>query len=346
MGRIVAICMSVARGTPKQCGDVARLVADWGLDGDAHAGNWERQISILPEERIDEFRQAGADVAFGAFGENLVISGIDWEHLKPGDKLALGEAVVELTKFGKECHSRCHIYESMGDCIMPRHGMFARVLRGGTIRPGTPAHILAKSIDETPISPSPLRGEGRGEGVQSMPTRSPAMPDLTAAVITVSDKCHHGLREDLSGPAASDILEIAGFELVSRHVVPDEQPHIEALLRQLCDADTAAPALIITTGGTGFSPRDVTPEATLAVAERLCPGIPEAMRSLSLAKTKRAMLSRAVAGIRHRTLICNLPGSPDAVRECLEFVLDELAHGLAVLRGSASECGKEKPSHD
>lgn len=147
MGRVVAICLSEARGTPKRCRDEARLVADWGLDGDAHAGNWERQISILPEERIDEFRRAGADVAFGAFGENLVIADIDWEHMKPGDKLSIGEAVVELTKFGKECHSRCHIYETMGDCIMPRHGMFARVLEGGTVRVGGRAEAIETEND-------------------------------------------------------------------------------------------------------------------------------------------------------------------------------------------------------
>lgn len=162
------------------------------------------------------------------------------------------------------------------------------------------------------------------------------------AVVTVSDKGSRGEREDVSGAVIAETLAAAGgFRVVTRHVVPDEQARIETLLGHLCDTD--APALILTTGGTGFSPRDVTPEATLAVAERLCPGIPEAMRSLSLAKTKRAMLSRAAAGIRGRTLICNLPGSPRAVRECLEFVLDELAHGLAVLRGDAGDCGKDAP---
>lgn len=164
------------------------------------------------------------------------------------------------------------------------------------------------------------------------------MTPFSAAVVTVSDKGHRGEREDLSGPAACGILAAKGFAAVSRRLVPDELDQIRAELLRLCDTEEVA--LVLTTGGTGFSSRDVTPEATLSVVERICPGIPEAMRALSLAKTKRAMLSRAVAGIRGRTLIVNLPGSPKAVRECLEFVIDEALHGLAVLRGVDGECGQ------
>ncbi len=159
------------------------------------------------------------------------------------------------------------------------------------------------------------------------------------AVVVVSDKASRGERRDGSGRAIRDIMTKSGFAVSAFHIVPDEQERITALLTELCDREEA-PALILTSGGTGFSPRDVTPEATLAVVEKLCPGIPEAMRFLSLAKTRRAMLSRAVAGIRGGTLIVNLPGSPAAVRECLDFALDELRHGLAVLRGEESECGR------
>ncbi len=158
------------------------------------------------------------------------------------------------------------------------------------------------------------------------------------AVVVVSDKASRGDREDRSGPAIREIMTAHNFAVTSSHIIPDEHEKIAALLTELCDAPNA-PALILTTGGTGFSPRDVTPEATLAAVEKPCPGIPEAMRSLSLAKTRRAMLSRAVAGIRGRTLIVNLPGSPAAVRECLDFIGDELRHGLAVLRGEENECG-------
>ena len=132
----------------------------------------------------------------------------------------------------------------------------------------------------------------------------------------------------------ASLLEAAGYQVVETALVPDEQPDIEAALIRLC----GQAALVVTTGGTGFSPRDVTPEATLAVCERLTPGIPEAMRAASLAITPRAMLSRAAAGIRGGTLIINLPGSPKAARENLEAVLPALEHGLKMLLGGPADC--------
>lgn len=158
-----------------------------------------------------------------------------------------------------------------------------------------------------------------------------------AAVITASDKGSKGEREDISGQKICEILESAGYTIHSRVILPDEEPLLAKQMQALAEQDVA---LILTTGGTGFSPRDCTPEATLSVIERQVPGIPEAMRYLSLQITKRAMLSRAVAGIRKRTLIVNLPGSPKAVTECLDFILPELEHGLKILRGEASECAR------
>ena len=153
---------------------------------------------------------------------------------------------------------------------------------------------------------------------------------FSVQIITVSDRCFRGEREDLSGPAIAAAMEKAGFDLLPPVLVPDEQPQIEAALLAACEADAA---LVLTTGGTGFAPRDLTPEATLAVCERLVPGIPEAMRAASMQITPRAMLSRAAAGIRGRTLIVNLPGSPRAALENLEPVLPALRHGLTMLRG-------------
>lgn len=133
---------------------------------------------------------------------------------------------------------------------------------------------------------------------------------------------------------AASLLEAAGYHVLETALVPDEQPDIEAALIRL----SGLAALVITTGGTGFSPRDVTPEATLAVCERMVPGIPEAMRAASLAVTPRAMLSRAAAGIRGRSLIINLPGSPKAAKENLEAVLPTLEHGLSMLLGGPTDC--------
>lgn len=160
-----------------------------------------------------------------------------------------------------------------------------------------------------------------------------------AAIITASDKGAQGQREDISGQVVREILEKNGYAVVHQVILPDDRQKLADAMKQLCDVTCVD--LILTTGGTGFSRRDVTPEATLDVVERLVPGIPEAMRLNSLQITKRAMLSRAVAGIRKGTLIINLPGSPKAVRENLEYVITELAHGLQILRGEASECARK-----
>lgn len=160
---------------------------------------------------------------------------------------------------------------------------------------------------------------------------------MKIAVLTVSDKGSHGQRADTSGLAIRRMLEPLGAEVVAADIVPDERDLISAKLRHY--ADKLGCDLVLTTGGTGFSPRDVTPEATLDVIERAAPGIPEAMRAKSLAKTPMAMISRAVSGIRGRTLIINLPGSERAVSECLEVVIPVLKHAAEVLRGQGGECG-------
>ena len=159
-----------------------------------------------------------------------------------------------------------------------------------------------------------------------------------AAVLTVSDRSFRGERPDAGGPLVVDMLKNAGYEVTVAAIVPDEQTQIEEKLRQI--ADSGEVPLLVTTGGTGFAPRDVTPEATLAVCDRLTPGIPEAMRYASMQVTSRAMLSRAQAGIRKGTLIINLPGSPKAAKENLEAVLPAIGHGLEMLSGRPADCAK------
>ena len=160
---------------------------------------------------------------------------------------------------------------------------------------------------------------------------------MKIGILTVSDKGARGEREDRSGPAIREIMEGLGAEIVHSKIVPDEQDEIRAALIDWSDEGLD---LILTTGGTGFSPRDWTPEATKAVIEREAPGIAEAMRRAGMQKTPTAMLSRAAAGIRKRTLIVNLPGSEKAVRESLEAILPALPHGVEILKGTASECAK------
>lgn len=164
------------------------------------------------------------------------------------------------------------------------------------------------------------------------------MQRYTAAVVTVSDKGYAGLREDLSGPLIAELLEQNGFDVVGRDIVPDEKDQIVAALSNRIGQSIA---LIVTTGGTGFAPRDVTPEATLEVCQRRADGVAEAMRIKSLALTDRAMISRAVCGIADRSVILNLPGSPKACRENLGFVLSPLRHGIDALLGNVTECARK-----
>lgn len=161
---------------------------------------------------------------------------------------------------------------------------------------------------------------------------------LRAGVLTISDRSSQGLREDASGPQLAEMLRQHGIEVVRTAVVPDEEREISQALSRWADENSAD--LILTSGGTGLSPRDVTPEATMAVVQRLIPGMAEAMRAASLLKTPHAMISRAVAGVRGKTLIINLPGSPKGAIENLEAVIPALKHAIAKIQGDPSECGE------
>lgn len=314
-GKVTAVCISEKKGTQKKPVEEIVLCRDWGIENDAHAGNWHRQVSLLSLEKIENFRARGAEVEFGAFGENIVAEGFDFREIPVGTRFRINDALLELTQIGKECHTHCAIYKVMKDCIMPREGVFARVLEGGTVRPGD-------TIELVPADPNRL---------------------FTAAVITLSDKGSRGEREDKSGPLIEAMLKEKGYEVQETMILPDERTLIEHHLKRL--ADQRQVNVIFTTGGTGFAERDVTPEATVAVCDRMATGIAEAMRYYSLQITQRAMLSRQTSGIRKKTLIVNLPGSPKACREDLEFILPSLSHGLGILRGTDGECGNE-PSHE
>ena len=309
MGKILAICTSPRRGTVKTPVESAVLTPEWGIETDAHGGSWHRQVSLLSAEKIEQFRKK-LWVEYGAFGENLVVEGFDLRTLPVPSRLAVGGAVLELTQIGKECHNDCAIRQKTGDCIMPREGVFARVVQGGIIRVGDPVTLLPP----------------------------PEEPPLRAAVITLSDKGSQGKREDKSGPLAARMLTEAGYRVEEALLLPDDAAALRAQLLRLADGRQVN--LILTTGGTGFSPRDVTPEATLAVADRNAPGIAEALRYHSLSITPRGMLSRGVSVLRGKTLIVNLPGSPKAVGEDLEYLLPVLEHGLRIAAGLDGECAR------
>ena len=300
-GTVLAVCVSREKGTQKQNVGSAHFIEDFGIEGDAHAGKWHRQVSLLSHDKIEAFRAKGAEVIDGAFGENLVVTNLDFRSFPVGTRLICRDVILEMTQIGKECHHGCLIFQKMGECIMPTNGVFAKVLHGGKISVGDEFHVQYR-----------------------------------AAVITLSDTASKGEREDASGAAVEEIVGKEGYEVVFKKIIPDDGDTLTALLCELSDEDKAD--LILTTGGTGFSKRDNTPEATMRAVERETPGISEAMRYYSLQITPRAMLSRGVSGIRKEALIVNLPGSPKAVRECLEYVIGALTHGIDILKGNTGNC--------
>jgi molybdopterin adenylyltransferase len=305
MAEVVAVSISANKGSVKCPLAEAHLKKDFGIEGDAHAGNWHRQVSLLAQESVDKMTAQGVkDLTPGKFAENITTRGIELYTLPLGTRLDINGALLEVTQIGKECHQHCQIYQQVGMCIMPLEGIFTRVLQAGTIKAGDPIRVIL-----------PIR----------------------AAIITLSDKGFSGQRADQSGPALAGALKDHA-RVVETLILPDELEQIKQALIRL--ADGGGVDVLFTTGGTGFSPRDFTPEATLAVIERSAPGIPEAMRQASLAITPRAMLSRAAAGIRKRTLIVNLPGSPKAAVECLRVFLPVMAHAVETLRGDSYECAR------
>ena len=308
-GIVKAVCISKQKGTDKQNIHSCLLIKDYGLENDAHAGNWHRQVSLLNYESEIEFGKKTEGIYPGVFGENLLVSGIDFKNLPVGTILKCNDVILEMTQIGKDCHSGCNIFKQVGDCIMPRLGVFAKVIQGGIVQEGDTMVVHGRNSK------------------------------LTAAVITMSDKGFTHQREDTSGPAIVEILEKEGYEIVETMILPDDQKTLERHLKRLSDQRQVN--VILTTGGTGFSMRDITPEATYAVMTRNAPGIGEAIRYESMKYTNRAMLSRGASVIRNQTLIVNLPGSPKAVKESLDIILDSMKHGIEILIGSASECARK-----
>ncbi len=304
MAEIVAVCTSAEKGQRKKNIGESFLIKNQGLEDDAHAGFAHRQVSLLAEESIAKMIAKGIDVGPGDFAENLTTTGIELVSLPIGTRLQAGpEAILRVTQIGKECHDRCAIYEQAGDCVMPREGIFTEVLLGGKIKVG----------DKLELRHSYRFG-----------------------VITASDKGSRGEREDLSGPAVTEILMSFG-DVADCVIVPDDRAALAKVMRDMAGKGFDA---IFTTGGTGMSPRDVTPEATLDIIDRQVPGIAEAIRRETAVVTTKAMLSRGVAGICGSTLIVNLPGSPKAVAECLAVLTPVLDHALETVSGRGGECAR------
>jgi molybdenum cofactor synthesis domain-containing protein len=306
-GKITHISKSDKKGVPKTNVTQSKIIAAYGLEGDAHAGNWHRQVSLLAQESIDKIRNKGLDVSGGDFAENITTLGVDIPNVKVGEHILLGGAEIVVSQIGKVCHARCAIFKTVGDCVMPREGIFGEVLKGGTIRVGSAVCI------------QPKKG-------------------LSVGLITLSDRASRGLYPDETGPALEKFIrEKLPVSYVRKEIIPDEIKRLELVLTDFCDIQKHD--LVITNGSTGVSPRDIAPDAMLNIITRRLPGYEELMRAKSREKTINAIISRAVCGTRSETLIISVPGSPKGAVENLEAVIDAVTHTIEKLQGDEKSCG-------
>ena len=299
---IESINISKEKGVAKTPIPEALIQPD-GLLEDAHSGNWHRQVSLLGMEQIDSFQGAGRKLLPGEFAENLSTRGLDLRKVALFDRFKIGSAELEVTQIGKECHSGCAIFKEVGSCIMPKEGLFTRVISGGKISAGMSAEFI----------PIPFK----------------------IAVITLSDRASAGEYADRSGPQVVSLLETffsnrRDHLAVDRIVIPDEDQMLESQYIRLLQENYD---LVITTGSTGIGPRDIAPEVTAAFCDKLIPGIMEHIRIKFGAKKSTALLSRGLAGVRDRMMVFNLPGSVRAVEETMQEILPLLTHMRLMLNG-------------
>ncbi len=307
MTTVEHICMSDRPGL-KQPQQTVAFSTGIGVEEDWHAGVGHRQVSLLAREDI--LALAKGQWRPGTFSENIVTHGLDLADLGVGSRLRLGnEVVLKISQTGKHFHQPDHVERISGEFLMAHAGVFATVECGGEVSSGAAIEVL--------------------EAIPRSATQ--------AVVITVSDRCHRGETIDTAGPAVAELLQNElQAHIQHTEVVPDDRSAIIEALKRYCDQHSVD--LLVTAGGTGPAPRDITPEATREVVERPTPGFDEAMRYASLAKTPTAILSRGTSGIRGATFIVNLPGSERGAVENMEAIIKALPHGIKKLRGDPADC--------
>jgi molybdopterin adenylyltransferase len=276
-----------------------------GIVGDAHEGHWHRQVSLLSLEQVRGFEsELGSSLLPGAFGENITTEGLDYSKIAIRDTLKVGEVVLEVTQLGKQCHnSGCAIFREAGKCIMPEHGIFCRVRETGRVETG----------DAVIHVPRPLK----------------------VVIVTLSDRVSRGVYEDRSGPAIEEMLtsyfsDTPWHLLVERVVIEDDA----TMLRyKVTDCVARNVDILITTGGTGISKRDITPETLLSMFHKEIPGIMDYIRMKHGETLPQALISRSVAGVIGEMQIYALPGSVKATKEYMTEILRIVEHNLFMLWG-------------
>lgn len=306
MGKIQAISVSDRKGVIKENVPSAYFENDFGIKGDAHAGKWHRQVSLLALESVKKMQEKGLDVKSGDFAENITTEGIDLLSLPVGTKIKIKDVEFIISQIGKICHHKCAVYYHAGECVMPKEGIFAVVRGNGELHVGDEIENLGKD-------------------------------GFSVGIITLSDRASKGEYEDLTGPALEKyVSENLKTSFIRKEIIPDDTKKLELTLKDF--ADTQMLDLIITNGSTGISPRDIAPDITMEVIEKRLPGFEEAMRAESFKITATAIVSRAVCGTRKNSLIINLPGSPKGAVENLSVIMPAIEHTIKKLQGDKSDC--------
>jgi len=303
-GKIISTNISEEKGIAKTPVEFVTL-NEQGIENDAHAGSWHRQISLLSQESIDQFNQKNnMQIKPGEFAENLTTEGIDLKQCRPLDQLQINDTLLLVSQIGKKCHGDgCAIFKAVGECAMPTQGIFARVLKGGSIKAGDKIEHLMRS--------------------------------LNISVITLSDRAYNHEYPDQSGPTAVNMIEDFFTQqdwktTIDNIILPDEAERLTATLEQSINNKTD---IIFTLGGTGVSPRDIAPETIIPLCDKIIPGIMENIRLKYGEKIPQALLSRSIAGIAQQTQIYALPGSVKAVREYLIEIFKTIEHTLYMMHG-------------
>ena len=299
--KVVSLNISRKKGTVKNPEEAVTL-GPLGVEGDAHAGKWHRQVSLLGTESYQKVAESsGLKLVHGAFAENITTEGFILYKANVFDRFVAGDIILEVTQIGKKCHKGCEIQKQTGDCIMPREGIFCRVLKGGNLKAGKEFEYIPRVI--------------------------------SVQVITLSDRAYAGDYEDKSGPAAEKLMK-EFFESngrshhIKRVILPDSEEKIREALKSSLRENYD---IIITTGGTGIGPRDISPEVIKPLIDKEIPGIMEHIRMKYGSQKPNALISRSLAGVAGKSLVYVLPGSVKAVNEYLSEIILTIEHSLRML---------------